>query len=148
MSQLSQIAEAWQLHQQGALSLDEFTAMKSNILAVQTPMVTSCDTPLPSSVGTDAMAAGITSFFGSLTGVLDDLRPSHAAAQGLRFGSFVPASAASIRSVHGTAMDMGTDFEAMDVDVSDVQAPSTPSFSTLGSKATAKSRAMRQSSRL
>ena len=36
MSQLEQIAQAWQLHQAGALSIDEYAGMKAKILSAKT----------------------------------------------------------------------------------------------------------------
>ena len=67
MSQLEQIAQAWQLHQTGALSIDEYAGMKAKILSAETP-----PPPTTSVVPNQAAMAGIQDFFGSLAGVINE----------------------------------------------------------------------------
>ena len=129
MSQLDQIAQAWQLHQAGALSLEEFTDMKKKLLSVATEAPAAA--PRPAIVPDQAdTAASIQSFFGSLAKVVNDVRPSP---QGLRFGTFSGCSV-----VRGKDVDVETDYEAMDVDVTPQPKPSRTSDCTFSSKLNSK----------
>ena len=116
MSQLEQIAQAWQLHQTGALSIDEYAGMKAKILSAETP-----PPPTTSVVPNQAAMAGIQDFFGSLAGVINELRPSP---QGLTFGTFPGGSPTPVASViKGRDMPAHTDHVAMGVDKLPVPSP-------------------------
>ena len=70
---LSRIAEAWPLHQAGALSIDECTELKKRLLKLEVaPPLPVAPTPSHGdSSTTEALASGVSGFFASLSSVLN-----------------------------------------------------------------------------
>ena len=72
---LSRIAEAWQLHQAGALSIDEFTELKKSLLKPEVaPPLPVAPTPSHGDSSTtdhEALASEVSGFFASLSSVLN-----------------------------------------------------------------------------
>ena len=110
---MEDIAKAWQLHQAGALTLDEFTAAKQKILAAPVPAA-------PSQVS-DTLSVGMSNFFGALISVINEQRPAISSNQPTAAISQQqrPAASASVPStpapaiasvVTGAPMDMSDAF--------------------------------------